>query len=171
MLLNYHCPNRLGGYLKLHIFFSNIGIQHHVSCPHAHEQNGSAETKHWHIVEVGLALLAYCSIPLKFWDDAFIAVVKLINRTPTKVLNYETPLECLIHPKPDYPSLQISGCACWPNLHPYNNHKLQFRSKRCVFLGYSTTKASNVLTQIQVVCTSHRMSPSMNQSSLCKKLK
>lgn len=30
------------------------------------------------------------------------------------------------------------GCACWPNLRPYNTRKLQFCSKRCVFLGYST---------------------------------
>jgi hypothetical protein len=28
-------------------------------------------------------------------------------------------------------------CACWPNLRPFNTHKLQFRSKQCVFLGYS----------------------------------
>ena len=28
-------------------------------------------------------------------------------------------------------------CACWPNLHPYNSKKLEFRSKQCVFLGYS----------------------------------
>jgi histone deacetylase 1/2 len=34
-------------------------------------------------------------------------------------------------------SLRVFGCACWPNLHPYNNHKLAFRSKECAFLGYS----------------------------------
>jgi hypothetical protein len=39
--------------------------------------------------------------------------------------------------KLDYKSLRIFGCACWPNLHPFNERKLQFRSKRCVFLGYS----------------------------------
>lgn len=33
--------------------------------------------------------------------------------------------------------LRTFGCACWPNLRPYNNRKLQFRSRRCVFLGYS----------------------------------
>jgi hypothetical protein len=27
--------------------------------------------------------------------------------------------------------------VCWPNLRPYNQRKLQFRFKECVFLGYS----------------------------------
>jgi hypothetical protein len=130
-------PTGGGGYKKLHNFFSKIDIQHHVSGPHAHLQNGSAERKHWHIIEVGLALLAYSFIPLKFWDDAFIAAVYLINRTPINVINYKTPLELLFQQKLDYTSLRIFGCACWPNLRPYKNHKLQFRSKRCVFLGYS----------------------------------
>jgi hypothetical protein len=43
----------------------------------------------------------------------------------------------LFHVKPDYTSLRIFGCACWPNLRPYNKHKLGFRSKQCAFLGYS----------------------------------
>jgi histone deacetylase 1/2 len=47
-----------GQYQKLSSFFSRIGISHHVSCPYAHQQNGSAERKHRHIVEVGLYLLA-----------------------------------------------------------------------------------------------------------------
>ena len=76
-------------------------------------------------------------MPLKFWDEAFLSATYLINRTPTKLLNYDTPLERLCHEKPDYTSLRVFGCACWPNLHPYNTHKLQFRSKQCAFLGYS----------------------------------
>jgi hypothetical protein len=108
-----------------------------VSCPHAHQQNGAAKRKHRHIVEVGLALLAHASIPLKYWEDAFVAPTYLINRTPSRVIHYETPLERLFQQKPDYSSLRVFGCACWPNLHPYNTHKFQFRSKQCVFLGYS----------------------------------
>lgn len=126
-----------GKYERLNSFFTKIGISHHVSCPHAHQQNGSAERKHRHIVEVGLSLLAQASMPLKFWDQAFLAAVYLINRTPSRTLQGSTPLARLLHLEVDYTSLRIFGCACWPNLRPYNSRKLQFRSKQCVFLGYS----------------------------------
>jgi len=55
-----------GEYQALNSFFRRIGVEHHVSCPHAHQQNGSAERKHRHIVEMGLTLLAHASMPLKF---------------------------------------------------------------------------------------------------------
>ena len=35
-----------GEYQKLNSFFQRISISHHVSCPYAHQQNGSAERKH-----------------------------------------------------------------------------------------------------------------------------
>jgi len=31
----------------------------------------------------------------------------------------------------------VFGYACWPNLRPYNRNKLNFRSKTCIFIGYS----------------------------------
>ena len=107
-----------------------------MSCPHAHQQNGAAERKHRHIVEVGLSLLAHASMPLKFWDEAFAIVVFLINRLPSRVIQNKTPFELLFHKPPDYSFLRSFGCACWPNLRPYNTRKLQFRSRQCVFLGY-----------------------------------
>ena len=108
------------------LFFTKIGIVHHVSCPHTHQQNGDAERKHRHIVEVGLSLLSYASMPLKYWDEAFIAAVHLINRLPSRVIHLTTPLERLSNQKPDYSSMRTFGCACWPHLRPYNSHKLQF---------------------------------------------
>ncbi|KAF7842357.1 putative polyprotein [Senna tora] len=34
--------------------------------------------------------------------------------------------------------MQPFGCACYPCLKPYNEHKLQFHSQLCVFLGPAT---------------------------------
>jgi hypothetical protein len=126
-----------GEYEKLNPFFTKVGISHHVSCPHTHQQNGAAEQKHMHIVEVGISLLAQAHMHLKFWDEAFLAATFLINRSPSRIISYETPLECLYKVQPNYASLRVFGCACWPNLRSYNQCKLQQRSKECVFLGYS----------------------------------
>jgi histone deacetylase 1/2 len=121
----------------LNSFLQCVGIAHHVYCLHAHQQNGSAERKHCHIVEIGLSLLADALMPLKFWDEAFLTAIFLINHLPSPVIKNDTPYERLFGKQPDYSFLRTFGCACWPNLRPYNARKLEFRSKRCVFLGYS----------------------------------
>jgi len=126
-----------GEYQALHSFFNRVGIDHRVSCPHSHQQNGSAERKHRHIIEMGLTLLAHSSMPLKFWDEAFATAVFIINRLPSKVIADHTPFEHLFGNQPNYNFFRTFGCAVWPNLRPYNSKKLQFRSKQCVFLGYS----------------------------------
>jgi hypothetical protein len=93
-----------GEYRKLDSF-TNIGIVHHVFCPHAHQQNGAIECKHRHNVEVGLTLISHASMPLKFWDEDFLATAYLINRLPSKVIDNSTPLERLFNQKPDYSTL------------------------------------------------------------------
>jgi hypothetical protein len=86
---------------------------------------------------MGLSLLANTSIPLKYWDQAFLTATHLINHTPTKVLDYDTLLHHLLGATPDYTTLRVFGCACWPNIRPYNTHKFQFLSLKHTFLGYS----------------------------------
>jgi hypothetical protein len=63
------------------------------------------EFKHRHNVEVGLSFLAHASMPLKFWDEAFVTTTYLINRLPTKILNGRSPLQCLFDTTHDYNSL------------------------------------------------------------------
>jgi hypothetical protein len=53
------------------------------------------------------------------------------------VINYQSPIQKLSGSIPDYSQLHVFGCACWPNLTPYNTWKVAFRSHRCVFLAYS----------------------------------
>jgi hypothetical protein len=126
-----------GEYRTISAFFKNCGIVHRVSCPHTHQQQGSIERKHRHVVETGLSLLSHAHMPLRFWDDAFQTACYLINRLPTHVLQNKSPFEKLFKSVPDYLFLKTFGCACWPNLRPYNSHKLQPCSLQCVFLGYS----------------------------------
>ena len=115
----------------------SCGVFHRLSCPHTQEQNGSAERKHRHIVETGLTMMARASVPFSYWDDVFTSAVFLINRLPTPILHNISPFEKLFFQAPDYSLLKVYGCACFPHLRPYNTHKLQPRSARCVFIGYS----------------------------------
>jgi histone deacetylase 1/2 len=89
----------------------------------------------WRLV---LLYFAHGSIPFRFWSDAFSTAYFLINRLPSRLLQTKTPLELLLHELLDYTFLKVFGCACWPHLRPYNKHKLEFWSKKCVFLGYSS---------------------------------
>lgn len=59
-----------------------------------------------------------------------------MNRLPSKVTDNATPL-VLFRQTPYYNFLCTFGCACWPNLRPFNSRKLEFRSKQCEFGGYS----------------------------------
>jgi hypothetical protein len=128
-----------GEYQHLHNqFFTSLCIGHLVSCPHTHQQNGSVERKHRHIVKTSLALLAHVGMLLKIWDEAFLTATYLLNRLPTRAIDNLSSLECLFKAPPNYSMLKIFGCACWSYLRPYNKCKLEFRSKPCVFLGYSS---------------------------------
>lgn len=96
------------------------------------------ERKHRHIVDLGLTLISHASLPLKFWDHAFLTAVYLINRLPTMSLNQNIPYAILFNQLPDYKFLRVFGCECFPLLRPYSSHKFDFRSHECLFLGYST---------------------------------
>jgi hypothetical protein len=72
-----------------------------------------------------------------YWEDAFQTATYIINRLPTPVLHHKSSFEILYNKIPDYRFMRVFGCACWPNLRPYRINKLNFRSKTCIFIGYS----------------------------------
>uniref|UniRef100_A0A803QBG4 Reverse transcriptase Ty1/copia-type domain-containing protein n=1 Tax=Cannabis sativa TaxID=3483 RepID=A0A803QBG4_CANSA len=56
---------------------------------------------------------------------------------PSSAIGDISPFECLLHKAPDYEFLKTFGCACFPYLQPYNAHKLNFKSDKCIFIVYS----------------------------------
>lgn len=120
--------------------FQGKGIIHRVTCPYTSEKNELVERKHRHVAETSFILLAHASLPLKFWPDAFATTIYSINRLPTKALQDKSPMEVLFNVKPDYRSMRIFGCLCFPHLRPYNSHKLDFRSTQYTFLGYGVNQ-------------------------------
>jgi len=131
-------------YLSLTHFLHQHGIHHRLICPYTHEQNGSVEHKHRHIVDMGLTLLATASLPLRFWAKAFIVSVHIINVLPTEVLSGNNPYYLLFQRQPNYSKFKIFGCVCYPSLTPYNKCKFVFRSSCCLFLGYSIQHAGYI---------------------------
>ena len=121
--------------------FSNhlayCGISQQLSCPFTPEQNGLAERKHRHIVETGITLLFHAHVPLKFWVDAFLTAVYLINRLPLSSTGKETPYSKLFGKNPDYSGIRIFGSQCFPYLKTPALHKFSRKTISCVFIGYS----------------------------------
>jgi hypothetical protein len=121
--------------------FSSIhGILHRVTCPHTSQQNGIVGKKHRHIIETTLTLLAQSHLPTRYWVKVVCTSTYLINRLPTPTLNNSSPFSKLFHKNQEYSLLITFGCACYPLLRPYERHKLEFRSKQCLFLGYSSNQ-------------------------------
>ncbi|CAL5338710.1 unnamed protein product [Camellia sinensis] len=105
-------------------FLQENGIIHQSSCVDTPQQNGVAERKNRHILEVARALLLTTHMPTMFWGDAILTATHLINRMPSRSTL----------------PLRLFGCTAFVHVHPHQRTKLDPRATKCVFLGYSPSQ-------------------------------
>lgn len=85
------------------------------------------------------------NVPRRFWGDDVLTAAFWINRIPSRVLNFKTPIHSLLEFYPnghlitDIP-LKVFGCSIFVHIHSHNRSKLDTRSQKCIFLGYSPTQ-------------------------------
>lgn len=120
-----------------------------ISCHFTPQQNGVAERKHRHILEIVITFLTIASLPSELWYFACAHSVLLINRMPCKSLSFSSPYLTLYKKAPDTMTIKIFGSVVFPWLKPYNVNKLQPRSIMCVFLGYSQCNKEVICYNIQ----------------------
>jgi hypothetical protein len=124
-------------------FFSILnsnGTLPHYSCPYTSQQNGRAERKLRHILDVVRILLISASVPERFWGEAALIAVYTINRIPSPTTHKKSPFELLYDKLPNYSSLRVSGCVCFVSLPSHERNKLEPKSRLCCFLGYGISQ-------------------------------
>ncbi|WZZ50850.1 hypothetical protein YC2023_050957 [Brassica napus] len=132
-----------GGEYTSYAFKSHLehhGILHQTSCPYTPQQNGVAERKNRHLMEVARSMMFQANVPKRFWSDAVATACYLINRIPTKVLKGQAPFEVLNKHKPSVDYLRVFGCLCFVLVPGELRNKLEARSTKAMFIGYSTTQ-------------------------------
>lgn len=95
-------------------FLNQLGIQRQLTCPHTPEQNGLAERKHRHLLDLTRTLLHDSGSPSKLWAEALSTANYLINRLPSSSINQDTPFYRLHARQPTYEHLRTFGCQCFP---------------------------------------------------------
>ncbi|KAK7245636.1 hypothetical protein RIF29_40484 [Crotalaria pallida] len=120
-------------------FLNQKGILSQRSCPYTPQQNGVAERKNRHLLDVVRTLSLESSVPPRFWVEALSTAVYLINRLPSQTLDLDTPYFRLHHQHPSYEHLHTFGCVCFVHLPNHERHKLSAQSVKCAFMGYSVT--------------------------------
>ncbi|GJS46800.1 ribonuclease H-like domain-containing protein [Tanacetum coccineum] len=96
--------------------FNSLGIVHQTSCVYTPQQNGVAERKHMHLLNVARSLLFQSGIPLKMRTECILTDAYLINMLPSFVLNNKSPFEIVYGLKPKLSHLRSFRCLCFSSI-------------------------------------------------------
>ncbi|KXJ71678.1 hypothetical protein RP20_CCG019945 [Aedes albopictus] len=112
------------------------GIRHQTSCPYTPEQNGVAERMNRTLVEKARCMLNDAKLGKEFWAEAVSTAAYLVNRCPTRSLEYKTPEEAWTGKKPNLRHLKIFGSNVMTHVPKVKRKKFDPKSKKGIFVGY-----------------------------------
>ncbi|MFV0960749.1 hypothetical protein QML37_30805, partial [Klebsiella pneumoniae] len=85
-------------------------------------------------------LLFQMNVPKNFWKFAISTACFFINRTPSKLLAYKSPLKVFTGHDPKLDFLNVFGCFAYVWVHPTYRDKLSPRAHKGIFVGYDAHK-------------------------------
>uniref|UniRef100_A0AAV1UBQ4 Polyprotein n=1 Tax=Peronospora matthiolae TaxID=2874970 RepID=A0AAV1UBQ4_9STRA len=113
------------------------GIVHQRTVPYSPQQNGVAERINRTIMEKARSMLYYKGIDMQWWAEAVSTAVYLINRSTNSANSDVTPFEVGFKMKPSIEHLRVFGSQGYAHIDDAKRTKLEPKSYRCMFLGYS----------------------------------
>ncbi|KAK4387924.1 Retrovirus-related Pol polyprotein from transposon TNT 1-94 [Sesamum angolense] len=124
--------------LEFDKFCKEEGIEHQTTVSYNPQQNGVSERKNRTVMEMARSMLQEKHLPKVFWAEAVYTAVYLLNRCPTKAVQNMTPIEAWSGKKPSAKHLRVFGSICYVHIPTEKRHKLEEKTEKGIFLGYST---------------------------------
>ena len=120
-------------------YLNDMTIHRETSTVYTPQQNGYIERDNRTVMEMARSLLHAKDLPLKLWAEAINIAVYLLNRTINSQLGLITPYESWFGTKPSIKHYKIFGSIAWIFVNKERRTKLDPKSIRTYFFGYSAT--------------------------------
>ena len=115
-------------------YCKKYGIRLEKTPPKTPQLNGLAERMNRTIEERVRCVLSHAKLPKSFWGEAIMAVVDIVNLTPSIPLEGAIPEEVWTGKKASYNHLKVFGCRAFVHIPKDERAKLDAKTKECIYL-------------------------------------
>ena len=113
-------------------------IEHEETIANTPEQNGVSQHLNRTLMEKARLMVAHAALSRKYWAEAASTACYIKNLSPSQALaGHITPYEAWYGRKPDLSDLKVFGCIAYAHIPDGQRRKLDDKSQRMRFLGYS----------------------------------
>jgi transposase InsO family protein len=116
------------------------------TAPYTPNQNGASERSGKSFIIDARTIRIEANLPAYLWPEIVKAAAYMLNRKPTRTLDWKTPIEVLqtcqgvSDPNPSTAHLKIYGCRAYPLIYNIpKTQKLDPRAQIGYLLGYNST--------------------------------
>ena len=83
------------------------------------------------------SMLKAKNFPNEYWGEAMACSIYILNFSPTNSVKNQVPQEAWSGMKSSVSHFKVFGCVSYPHVPRELRRKLDDRSEKCIFIGYS----------------------------------
>ncbi len=119
-------------------FLKAEGIQRQLTMTYTPEQNGVAERYNRTVVESARSMLQSSGLTGEYWAEAVANAMCVRNCSYTHSVDRMVPHEAFFGRKPSVERFRVFGCVAYTQIPKEKRRKLDPKSKKVLFMGYTT---------------------------------
>jgi hypothetical protein len=124
--------------LEFRRYYAERGVERQRTTPYSPQQNGVVEWHNQSVVTMAWYMLKAKALPGYFWGEAASTVIYILNRSPTRALDWKTAYEAWHGELPTVHYFHTFGRVAYIKNMWLNLKKLDDLSRKAIFVGYES---------------------------------